>query len=485
MSEIDGQTPDKMSDLAEDIKIPEELKKRAQGLFSKAKEVAYALQYDYAIEMYLDGLAAWPTALEEGHKPLREIALRRLSDGGKKSGFGDKSKFKSLPGKSPRENMLKAEYLLSKDPNNPSHMTNMIKGALDGDFKKTAFWMADILLLCNIKAKKPSLDTYKLLMKAYSQLDEYAWAVKACTMARQMKPGDNELNEAMRDLSAQATMQEGKYDDDDGDFRGSIQDREGQEELQDQELSMRSQKKQAEMIANARREYLAEPIHPGKVNALVDINCEKEDKEQEDEAFDILEKAYAESDQFHFKKRAGELKIKQNNRIARNYKKKLQKDAKNPELKKKVQKAQNMSLQTEIDHYQLCVENYPTDQSMKFEYAKRLVRAKKYDDAIPLFQEARSNPRHRLGAVSQIGQCWFYKKWYTDAVDSFNEALEMVESQEGQLAKELRYNLGRAYEADGNFEEALNSFRKVAQIDFNYLDVRQRVDELRKKQKEG
>ena len=99
MSEIEGQIPEKMSDLAEDVKIPEELKKRAQGLFTKANEVAYALQYDYAIEMFLDGLAAWPTALEEGHKPLRDIALRRQAGGGKKSGFGDKSKFKSLPGK--------------------------------------------------------------------------------------------------------------------------------------------------------------------------------------------------------------------------------------------------------------------------------------------------------------------------------------------------------------------------------------------------
>jgi len=481
MSEIEGQDPEKMSDLAEDVNIPEELKNRAVGLFKKAADVAYALQYDYAIEMYLDGLAAWPTALEEGHKPLRDIALRRQAGGGKKSGFGDKSRFKNLPGKSPRENMLKAEYLLSKDPLNTTHMTHLVKGALGGGYKKTAFWMANILFERNIQAGKPSFDTYKFLMNAYAQLEEFAWAVKACTMARQIKPNDDQLNEAMRNYSAQATMQEGKYDQD-RDFRDSIKDRESQEDLQDQELSMRSHKKQDEMIANARREYLAEPIHPGKVNALVDLLCEQEDKEQEDEAFDILEKAYAESDQFHFKKRAGELKIKQYNRLARIYKKKLLKNPNNLELKKKVQKTQNMALQTEMDHYRLCVENYPTDQSMKFEYAKRLMRAKKFDDAIPLFQEARSNPRHRLGALSQIGQCFFYKKWYAEAVGQFLQALELVESQEGQVAKELRYNLARAYEADDNIPEAIKSFSKVAQIDFNYLDVRKRVDELRKKQ---
>ena len=70
-------------------------------------------------------------------------------------------------------------------------------------------------------------------------------------------------------------------------------------------------------------------------------------------------------------------------------------------------------------------------------------------------------------------------------METFTQALELVESQESALAKELRYNLGRAYEADGNIEEALISFRKVAQIDFNYLDVRKRIDELRNQQKNG
>ncbi|GAG51134.1 unnamed protein product, partial [marine sediment metagenome] len=119
------------------------------------------------------------------------------------------------------------------------------------------------------------------------------------------------------------------------------------------------------------------------------------------------------------------------------------------------------------------------------EYGKRLLRARRFDEAIPIFQEARRNPRHRLASLSNIGQCFFYKKWYADAVETFDQALELVESQESALAKELRYNLGRAYEADGNIEEALKSFRKVAQIDFNYLDVRKRVDELRNQQKSG
>ncbi len=75
------------------------------------------------------------------------------------------------------------------------------------------------------------------------------------------------------------------------------------------------------------------------------------------------------------------------------------------------------------------------------------------------------------------------KEWYADAAETFLQALELVDNKEGVLGKELRYNLGCAYEADGDLEEALSCFRKVAQIDFNYKDVKKRVDAMRKRQR--
>jgi len=117
---------------------------------------------------------------------------------------------------------------------------------------------------------------------------------------------------------------------------------------------------------------------------------------------------------------------------------------------------------------------------LKYEYGRRLLRAKQYDDAIPVLQEARSDPRHRIGALAGIGQCFFFKEWYPDAVETFEQALESVENKESAIAKELLYNLGRAHEADGHVDEALTAFRRVAQLDFNFGDVRERVDTLRK-----
>ncbi len=73
------------------------------------------------------------------------------------------------------------------------------------------------------------------------------------------------------------------------------------------------------------------------------------------------------------------------------------------------------------------------------------------------------------------------KGWYADAIDILNNALESYELKDSAMGKELRYNLARAYEENGNTQEALDIFRKIAQSDFAYKDVSQRVNNLRNK----
>ncbi len=52
--------------------------------------------------------------------------------------------------------------------------------------------------------------------------------------------------------------------------------------------------------------------------------------------------------------------------------------------------------QIELEHYRQCMENYPTNLEAKYNYAVRLVRNRRYDEAIPLFQEAQKDPKKRL-----------------------------------------------------------------------------------------
>jgi len=465
------------------VEFPEELKKKAREFFTVGAETAYTLNYDYAIEMYLDGLSFWPDATEEGHLKLREVALRRQQSGGKKSGFGDGSKYKK-GGKHPKDAMLKAEYLFSKDPDNMAHMADMVKAAAEGKFGQAANWISEILYSRNVKSEKPSFTTYILLRDNYIKIENYAKAFNMCQLAVQLKPKDSDLLDSLHDLSARATVQQGNYDSE-GDFRDSIKDKDDQLKQHDKEQLVLSDDRTASLIADARSEYEAEPTVPGKINKLVNTLCSTEKTENENEAVAILEKAVKETGQFRFQQQANEIRIKQLRRRARRYNARWKAEPDNGDHKQKASEAVRKLLQIEIEHYKLCIEKYPTDNGFKNEYGKRLRQAKKFDEAIPYFQEARNDPRFRVEALKNIGQCFFYKGWYPDAIDSFNTALAAVENTEGAIAKELRYNLGRSYEVDNNLEEALSEFRKVAQIDYNYQDVRERVDALRKKQSEN
>ena len=116
---------------------------------------------------------------------------------------------------------------------------------------------------------------------------------------------------------------------------------------------------------------------------------------------------------------------------------------------------------------------------IRYQYGVRLFKAHKYDDAIPVLQEARNDPKTRFQCALYIGRCFFEKKYASQAADTFQGALAHYEIPDDELGKDLRYWLGRSYEADGKVEEALKEFGQLIQWDYNYRDVRKRIDDLR------
>jgi hypothetical protein len=104
---------------------------KAKAFFDKAAKVAQTNNFDYAIDMYLQGLRYAPDALKEGHLPLCELALHRQGKGGKKPTMMEK--VKRMRGKTPLEQMLNAEYLFVRDPEHVPYAEAMLKAAVAGE----------------------------------------------------------------------------------------------------------------------------------------------------------------------------------------------------------------------------------------------------------------------------------------------------------------------------------------------------------------
>jgi len=448
----------------------------AMVFFERARKVAGTGNFDYAIDMYLEGLRRAPDALHQGHRPLHDLALLRQGKRGKKPSMAER--VKRLVGKTALERLLNAEYLFARDPGHLPYAGAMLKAAAAGGYKKTAKWIGDLIFQANNAAKKPSLQTYLLLKKSYAAIGEFDRALAACQWAVKLKPDDGDLANEYKNLSAEVAVSRGKYDQE-GDFRQSIKDRESQEKLHAQESVVKTEEYRISAIEAAKKVIAQDPDLPRNIFNLAQALSDLETDKAENEAIELLENAYKTKKDFSYKQRADQISISQFKRKVREAKGALEAQPDDSEVKSRFSELSSQLDSIELEHYRLCVENYPTDLQAKYEYGIRLVRNKQYDDAIPLFQEAQNDPRHKISAMGKIGSCFFMKGWFADAIDVFSQAIDSYEIKDDGIAKELRYNLGCSYEEQGDGEKALEIYRKIAQLDFGFKDVRQRVDKLR------
>ncbi|MHC4117797.1 MAG: tetratricopeptide repeat protein [Planctomycetota bacterium] len=455
---------------------------KARAFFEKAAKVAETDNFDYAIDMYLQGLRYDPDALMEGHLPLCELALQRQGKNGKKPSMVDR--VKHLGGKTPLEQMLNAEYLFAKAPEHIAYAEAMLKAAVAGGYVKTAGWIANLIFQTVNATPNPSAQTYILLKESYTALGQFDKAIAALQRASKLKPSDKALADEFTNLSAELTMVRGKYDGE-GDFRKSIKDREAQEKLHGQAGVVKTEDYRAGAVEDARRKIAENPDLPANIFELADALSDLEDEQAENDAIALLENTYKARMDFSFAKRAGVLKIRQLKRKIRDAGAAIEAGRDDAEAKASLEQLSKQLHDLELEHYQLCVKNYPTDVSAKYDYALRLVADQRYDEAIPLLQQAQRDPRRKIAAMSKVGFCFAEKGWLDDAIDVYTRAINSYELKEDAVAKELRYNLGNAYEQQGDIDKALDVYRKIAQFDFAYKDVSQRVDRLRGEKKKS
>jgi len=436
--------------------------------FDQADKVAEMGNAEYAIQMYIEGIRREPDNLERGHKPLREVALKRKAKGGK--GIGMMEQFKLRPGKDPMENFLNAAYCLSKDPGSVNYMEQILTGALKLELPGVIKWICDILLESERQARKPNRRLLHLITDSYEKVEEFVLATQACDMALKLSPDDGALLEKMRNLSAKYTIQKGKYDQD-GDFTKGIKDFDRQKELIQRDSLAQSDEFLDQQIAKAREAYLAAPTVVGKISAFVDALLKMEEDSYENEAVDVLTKAHKDLGAYQFKAKIGDIKIRQ---MTRRYHKLVSQGDKQAAADHRLKQ-----LEFELQEYTERAVNYPTDLGVKFELGRRQYLAGKLDDSISSLQQAQRDPRRHTQAMTILGQAFAKKGWYREASETYQRALEGDISED--RAKELRYSLGDVLEKMAKLPEAQEQFSMVAQLDFNFRDVRERLDTVRKK----
>lgn len=445
---------------------------RADAFFKRAAELANTGNWDYAIECYVQGLGLDPDNVDRGHKPFRDVALRRAAAGGK--GGGLREQIKRRGGKTPVESMLNAEYLLAKAPGNLAHMLHMLKSAQEANLLAVVDWIAQIILENQITSPKRNKKILLTLVDALGSARQFGLAVRAAQMALELDPDDAVAHGKLGDMQAERTIQAGKYDTE-GELTRAVVDIERQKELWQEDALAQSDEHMVKQVERTRREYEAGPTVQGKVHGYVEALLKFEDEEYENRAIDVLTEAYEATGSYQYKARIGDIRIRQGGRKCRQLL-----DAGETEA---AQQQEAKQYQLELDEYTERMANYPTDLGVKFELGWRKLRAGQVDEAIGLLQKVLQDLGRRVRASVHLGRAFMQKGWQREAADTFARALDWDVSEDRR--KELLYELGIAQAALGRLEDAESSFSQVVQTDFTYRDAADRLDAVRQKLREG
>ncbi len=477
MATDDKKTPE----APENVPDPSEGPGKGKAFFDRAKTVASTGNFDYAIEMYIQGLNREPFNVEE-HKALREVAMRRKMGGAKSGGGllgmgGAKMPFK---GKTPKEALLNNEFTLSRDVGSIPAMLAMIRNADLLGLRDLILWLGPILKEANRTTKKPQVEIYTELGSIYAKYEEFERACDIINEACRLKPQDGELASLAQTYAAQSTMKRGKYGEAQS-FTESIKDAEGTKKLLQEDNLSKSEEYRTAALAPAKADYEKNPKELQVIAKYAKALIEMDDEEYENKAIEMLTKAFADTKIYRLKATIGDIKMKQFKRNLRMLKEASRADPNDKEMENQYHALNKERLAYELAEFKERAEYMPTDMLVKYELGVRYYESKHFDDAIAALQEAQVNPKHRVDALHLLGRSFLIQNMKPEAVETLKRSIEEYDlaATGDRKSLELHYWCGRALEDNKQTAEAIDIYSKIVRWNMQYLDTRKRLNDLR------
>ncbi len=450
---------------------------KAAKFFEHARNRHETESFDYAMQLWLNGLKQDPLSME-GLTGFFNTAATFLNKGGKGV---PKDVLKAITGdKSQVEKYLVSLLEWGCDPTNPSCAVRAAVNAADLGLREPGAWIAQRAFNFAANDKRPRKDLLVQLMGAASKIEAYELAVRAGDAAIAMDRSDAKLASEVRNMSAQATMTKGGYEKtgESGGFRSNVRDAAKQTRLEAEDRIAKTEETLDALLAAAKTDYEARPDDKPAIMKYVKYLLEKGRPEDELAAVDLLNMSYERFKEYRFKQLAGDLRIRQ-------AKRKIAEAEKSGEADTMVAAKRGL-LEVESAEFQERVAQYPSDLTLKFEYGKRLQESDRHEEAIAQFQESKIDTRLRAKSLYYLGVSFGAIDFNDEAIDTFRAALDLGGEQDENTKMALRYGLmlalmGRAAEQRslGDAEEAGKLASSIAIQQINYRDIRAKREELK------
>jgi tetratricopeptide (TPR) repeat protein len=262
-------------------------------------------------------------------------------------------------------------------------------------------------------------------------------------------------------------------------FRESVRDSDSQTKRMIEDKDVRTMDQLSVLIADAEAEWKADPDDPGKIMKFVEILVKTEQPDFENRAIDLLQGAFERLRQFRFRQNIGKIRMAQMNRMERTLRQAVQANLQDADARQQYAQFVQEKNNEELKEYQLWAENYPTDASFRYQVGIRLYQLQKFDEAIPILQHVRQDPKLKIDATIVLGRAFLDAGFADEASETLGAVIAEYIHKGDRKSIDMTYWYGRALEQKGDIAAAIKAFSQVAQWDFNYKDTQTRIKRLR------
>ena len=452
-----------------------EISRDVRQIFQKGNDALTRENYDYAVDLLMQVLEKEP-GFYEGRKALR-TAQQRKAGGGK--GFFKKalSSASSAPlvakgqialRTNPADALNIGEQILNSDPTSTGGHKLIAEAALALSMPKTAVMSFDVLFKNNPKDKNITIQYANVL----AEIGQAQLAERILMESQRLNPSDPDLHQALKDLSARKTLNEGGYEalaTGQGSYRDILRN---EQEAKSLEQANRVQKTE-DQAQNLIDEYEARlKTDPKNVRLLRNIAELYTQKKKFDLALQYYEKITSTD--------AGASDASIAAAIAQTKSKQFdyqieQLDATAPDYTERVAQINAEKQTYRIAECQKRVDRNPTDLAIRYEMGVLYFNAGKITEAMAEFQKAKNNPNKKIPSMNYLAQCFARRKMFPLAVSHFQEAIKEKQVFDEEK-KDLVYNLGTVFEAMEKKKESIEQLEQIYAVDIGYKDVAAKVD---------
>ena len=469
---------------------------KARRFFDHAQAMHDGSNYEYAMTLWLQGLRMDASSMNGLEGFARSASAWVNAQGGKTKG-PTKDQLGAFSGKGPLEKYLRQLLEWGASAFLWQGGLKAFESAAKLKLSEPGYWIGARVLGQAGQDGKAKKDAFVEIMGLFAEIGGYDKAVIAGEIACRLDPSDGKLAAEVKNLSAQATMSSGGYDQTgkQGGFRSNVRDIQGQREKEEEERIVKTEDVQVRSIERAMADYQSRPTDVSAIQKVARLLRERGTPDDEKQAYQILVKGYEDTKNYRFRMEAGDIRMRAARRKLRELREVLAADPANPEKQQNLAKAERQVLEMEVREYEDRVTNVPTDLLLRFELAKRCMEIGQYEKAVEHYQLARGSPGMLTQVLLGLGTAFSKLGWLDEAETSYREAITSYSVQGDDMSAELRYGLMDVLERKArdakdlsNAEEAFKLAASIAMQKINFKDIRarrQQLQELVKGMREG